>query len=87
MKFQKMFLNGLWILVLLFAFGGTPALAEDCAVELGKIVIEMDTIELTQDEIIHILSLKKEAARLCSEGKSAEALVLINEAKALLGIQ
>lgn len=87
MKIKKMFLKSLWILILLFAFGGTPAFAADCVTEIEKIESALTSQSISQNVMAQVLSLRNEAVRLCNEGKTTEAMVPINEAKALLGIQ
>ena len=87
MKIKKIILNGLWILILLFAFGGTPAFAADCATEIQNIDDILTSQPISQDVMDQVIPLRDEAVRLCNEGKTTEAMVPINEAKALLEIQ
>ena len=87
MKFKKMFLNGLWILVLLFAFGGTPAFAT-CAEDIKAVSGKMTAADtgISGEEMQTALALLVEARALCKSGDEAGAAVVLAELKTLLGM-
>ena len=88
MKFKKIILNGFWILVLLFAFGGTPAFSNDCDAEIAKVNKEITTTNpLPMETLLEAQALRDQADALCKAGKVAEGMALLDQAKALLGIQ
>jgi hypothetical protein len=74
-------------MALFVIFVAVPVSATDCATEINNIQ-DVLTIELITREMANqVITLLNLATTLCQEGKTTEAMVPINEAKALLGIQ
>lgn len=90
MKFKKIILNGLWILVLMLVFAAPPVFAEDCpecTIKIAEIkdgLATAGTISPTDmEEANRLLNL---GISLYEQGDNEGAIAALEQAKALLNI-
>ena len=86
MKFKKIILNGLWILILLFAFGGTPALADEFELKVAKLQGIFESY-LPPDSalMIRVNELLQLALDAHATGNDEQAMVYVREAGKFIG--
>lgn len=86
MKIKKIFLSGLLITVLLFAFGGAPAFAADCQAEITATqdIVANAPISTSSETLTQAKILIEEAISLCAAGDNDASLLKLNEAKLLI---